>query len=217
MRYSLAVHVFRLTDSPKQQKADLMDPTPSLSDHPNVTVCVTNLPSETSEADLRELFSAYGAIQEIKLYPAQAYRSQQGQGYLDLSPSAVERAVAAVDGHLFRGAVIRVSQVPHGTLLPQAAEERPTGVVGSSDDEVPSVRMANQFEVATVEKAASPDGCEGEDWFRYVLTSGRSQIMGLHRGTLDEVMEYAAGCAEQVNSRRAIGKSARTYAPSKKK
>lgn len=181
------------------------------------TVCVTNLPSETSEADLKELFSAYGSIQEIRLFPAQAYRSLQGHGYFDLRSSDVERAVAGVDGHLFKGAIIRVSQVPHGAPGLQAAEDRGADAVALPNDEVPSVRTANQYEVAGVEKAASPDGGQDGDWFRYVLTSGRSQITGLHRGTLDEVTEYAAACAEQVNSRSAIGKSARTYAPSNKK
>ncbi len=188
--------------------------------HPNpsmATVCVANLPSATSEADLRELFSAYGPIQQVRLFPAQPYRSLQGLGYFDLRTEDVERAVAGVDGQLFKGAIIRVSHESQGPLPAEMAKDHPAAAVRPVHDEPPSVGTSNQYEVATVEKANSPEGGQSGDWFRYVLSSGRSQITGLHCGTLDEVMEYATSCAELVNSRSASGKSARTYAPSKKK
>jgi hypothetical protein len=194
-----------------------MGQTTFLPNPPMATVCVTNLPSATSEADLRELFSKYGSTQQIRLFPAQPDRSLQGKGYLDLSPDDVEMAVAGVDGHLFKGAIIRVSHVSLGPLPPEGAKDHPASVIRPPDDEVTSIRMGSQYEVTTVEKATSPEGGQGRDWFRYVLSSGRSQITGLHCGTLDEVMEYATSCAALVNSRSASGKSARTYAPSKKK
>jgi len=75
------------------------------------TVCVTNLPNETSEADLRELFAEYGSIQRVRLLSAEPYRRLQSNGYFDLNSCDVERAVAGVDGHLFKGSIIRVSQV----------------------------------------------------------------------------------------------------------
>jgi hypothetical protein len=70
-----------------------------------------------------------------------------------------------------------------------------------------------RYEVASVEKVAMPEGGEGNDWHRYVLTSGRSRITGLHRGTLEEVTAYARGCAEEFNLRSATGKgsAAGTY------
>ena len=110
-----------------------------------------------------------------------------------------------------------ISHLPPESSPQSVAKEGADTIVQPRDDEVPSVRRINQYQVATVEKTSSPEGGQGENWFRYVLSSGRSQITGLHRGTLDEVTEYATGCAELVNSRSAIGKSARTYAPSKKK
>ncbi len=69
-----------------------------------------------------------------------------------------------------------------------------------------------------MERAAIPDGGEeGSDWYRYVLSSGRAEITGFHRGTLEEVTEYAAGCAEDFNLRSATGKTTRALAYSKKK
>ncbi|MEJ2386977.1 MAG: hypothetical protein P8Y27_06585 [Chromatiaceae bacterium] len=47
--------------------------------------------------------------------------------------------------------------------------------------------------------------------------SGSAQITGLHRGTLEEVSAYAAGCAEQFNFRSATGKSTRVVAYTRKR
>lgn len=85
------------------------------------------------------------------------------------------------------------------------------------DDETPSNLLRRRYEVASVEKAAIPNGGEGGDWYRYVLSSGRAQITGFHRGTREEVTEYAAGCAEDFNLRSATGKTTRALAYSKKK
>jgi hypothetical protein len=73
------------------------------------------------------------------------------------------------------------------------------------------------YEVILVEKAAMPTGTEGDDWYRYVLSSGGSPITGFHRGSLAEVKEYAAHCVEELNLRSIHGKSARTVIPLKKK
>ncbi|MGA7981421.1 MAG: hypothetical protein WCA32_14525 [Chromatiaceae bacterium] len=62
----------------------------------------------------------------------------------------------------------------------------------------------------------SVGGQGGGDWYRYVLSSGSAQITGLHRGTLEEVTDYARGCAEGFNFRRATGKSVRVLAYRKK-
>jgi hypothetical protein len=74
-----------------------------------------------------------------------------------------------------------------------------------------------RYEVVSVEKSVMPDGTEADDWYRYVLSSGRSRITGFHRGSLDEVKEYATNCVEEFNLRSVRGKSARTVVPSKKK
>ena len=194
-----------------------MDPTTSPPARPMATVCVTNLPNETSEADLRELFAEYGSIQRVRLLSAEPYRRLQSNGYFDLNSCDVERAVAGVDGHLFKGSIIRVSQVADEPLSQEAAMDHPAGATRHTDDDTPTIRIGNRYEVATVEKVIVPEGGQGEDWCRYVLSSGRSQITGLHRGTLEEVIEYAASCAELVNSRSATGKTTRTCAYVKKK
>jgi hypothetical protein len=46
-----------------------------------------------------------------------------------------------------------------------------------------------------------PEGCEGQDWCRYVLRSERSTIVGQRRGSLEDVKAYAIESAERLNAR----------------
>lgn len=62
------------------------------------------------------------------------------------------------------------------------------------------------YEVTLVEKTGAPDGGPDEDWHRYVLTSHCSVITGHRRGSARFVRAYASQCAEQLNSRAALGK-----------
>lgn len=63
------------------------------------------------------------------------------------------------------------------------------------------------YTVASVEKTDAPDGAKGQDWYRYVLKSGRSMITGQRRGSRKDVHGYALQCAEQLNARALEGKS----------
>jgi hypothetical protein len=85
------------------------------------------------------------------------------------------------------------------------------------NDEVPSIAIRHLYEVSSVERADIPGDGKGKDWYRYVLSSGRSMITGFHRGSLEEVMEYATGCAEAFNLRNLTGKSSRASAAAGKK
>ena len=62
-----------------------------------------------------------------------------------------------------------------------------------------------------------PDGGQGTEWCRYVLSCGTSRITGLHRGTIDEVTAFATTCAEEFNRRSAGGKGSTGSAYSSKK
>ena len=73
--------------------------------------------------------------------------------------------------------------------------------------ETPSPMVRFHYEVASVDAASAPDGGKGADWYRYVLSSGNSRIVGLRRGTREEVTAYAATCAEDFNLRGLTGRS----------
>jgi RNA recognition motif-containing protein len=193
-----------------------MDSTSPTADDPVVTVCVRNLPDETSEADIRGLFSPYGAVHRVQLVSGKPYRRSRELGYVDLSPKDVESAISGLDGHAFNGSIIHVGLVSEEPRTSPVSKDPPSGAATCPDDERPSNLLRRRFEVASVEKAAIPAGGQGGDWYRYVLLSGNAQIAGFHRGTLEEVTAYAAGCAEEFNLRSATGKSSRVLAYRKK-
>jgi hypothetical protein len=87
--------------------------------------------------------------------------------------------------------------------------------VSLADDDTPSPLLKRHFEVASVEKVDMPDGAQGGEWYRYVLTSGPARITGYHRGTPEELTDYAESCAADFNLRNATGKSARALASKK--
>ena len=68
-----------------------------------------------------------------------------------------------------------------------------------------------QYQVASVEKAAVPQGARGDNWCRYVLESGYTTITGWRRGSLQEITQHAAQYAEQLNARTNEGASLWAY------
>lgn len=95
--------------------------------------------------------------------------------------------------------------LPHGALPDNALH----------DNETPSPLLKRHFEVHSVEKVDRPEGAKDGDWYRYVLASGPARITGYHRGTPEEVSDYAASCAADFNLRNATGKSTRSMASKK--
>lgn len=81
-------------------------------------------------------------------------------------------------------------------------------------EESPTPAARHAYVVVSVEQAPRPDGGQGTDWCRYVLSCGTSRITGLHRGSVDEVTAFAVGCAEGLNLRSspARGKTGVVYA-----
>lgn len=61
------------------------------------------------------------------------------------------------------------------------------------------------FNVVSVEKTDPPSGCDGDDWYQYVIERGRSTIVGARRGTLRAVKAHAVAYANDLNARAANG------------
>jgi hypothetical protein len=61
------------------------------------------------------------------------------------------------------------------------------------------------FRVALVEKAAVPQGAEGDNWCRYVIESERAAITVWRRGSLQEVTQHAIRSTEELNARNNSG------------
>jgi hypothetical protein len=177
-----------------------------------VSVCVSNLPNETSEADMRALFSQYASVGRVRLFSGEPYRKSRGFCYLDVSSEVVEKVVSALDGHVLYGSILHVSLMSWTDHLPHTPGDRSMDKKNRPDDETPNSLRPPRYAVTSVEKVAMPVGGAGNNWYRYVLSSGDARITGFHRGSLEEVTAYATSCAEDFNLRSAAGKGTRALA-----
>jgi hypothetical protein len=163
------------------------------------TIFVGNLPNDTSQIEVRELFSPFGDPHSIKLNLGGGAREHHGTALVELDDAAGDKVIAGLDGQLFKGAILALSEA------------------SDLGEEPPSSLQRHHYEVASVERTSPPSGAEGEEWHRYVLSSGRSSITGLHRGSSAEVWEYAESCAAAFNQRSTKGKTTRGIVLGKKK
>ena len=63
--------------------------------------------------------------------------------------------------------------------------------------------MEFNYRVESVTKAKPPEGVEGGNWYRYVLTGGASPIIGWRQGSLEDVTDFAQSSVDELNERRA--------------
>jgi RNA recognition motif-containing protein len=173
-------------------------------------IVVEELAEETSEQDIRSLFGQYGAVSAIRLIPSASNRRGDGCCYLKMRDRPAKVAISTLNGKAFGGSILRVTEAP--ALPSELPKPRP-----SAEDELTRGPTRLIYHVASVEKAAMPAGAQGDDWYRYVLSSGRSRITGFHRGSHSEVKAFASQCAEEFNLRSERGKIVRPTAHAKKK
>ena len=62
-----------------------------------------------------------------------------------------------------------------------------------------------KYEVIEIEKTATPEGMQGDNWYRYVIKKGNSVMECKKSGTLRAVKEHAEHAAELINSRHVRG------------
>ena len=75
------------------------------------------------------------------------------------------------------------------------------------------------FRIESTRKVAAPEGADGGEWYRYVISrgSGANAIVGRRQGTLESVTEALEDVVERMNLRR-TGKAGRVHlTPSRKK
>lgn len=174
---------------------------------------VANLSDDTDASRLRSLFRHYGAVVSMRLEPGVSGHRFDGFGLVEMETSTARKAIAELDGRVLDGAILSVREATES----QQPGATPVPVPAMRDDEPPRAIMRRPCKVAEVEKVKGPGGADGDDWYRYVIDRGTSRITGFHRGTLAEVTEYAAECAEAFSERRQHGKYPNPFAPSRKK
>ena len=76
----------------------------------STTLYVANLPEDVSDDDVRQLFSAYGEVQSIKLIIDDDTGKAAGYGFVDMDEANARQAVQSLDGKDFRGNSLQVNQ-----------------------------------------------------------------------------------------------------------
>ena len=71
----------------------------------------------------------------------------------------------------------------------------------SNNDQVNVLKQKNPYKVIEIEKIETPEGMVGDNWYRYVIDYGKSQIEGKKPGTLKVVKQHAESVAEDLNTR----------------
>jgi RNA recognition motif-containing protein len=71
---------------------------------------VGNLSYETSEAELREMFAAYGEPASVRIITDNVSGRSKGFGFVELPDDAAREAMAALNGKEIRGRTVTVNE-----------------------------------------------------------------------------------------------------------
>ncbi len=76
-----------------------------------LNIYVGNLSFETTEDDLRGLFSEYGEIQRVAIITDRDSGRSRGFGFVEMVDDAAgNKAIEAMDGHDLQGRALRVNE-----------------------------------------------------------------------------------------------------------
>jgi len=178
-------------------------------------IYVGNLSDNTSAARTRPLFENFGDILSMSTKPIASRHRFDNFALIEMGESAAKKAIAALDGQLFDGALLSVREATESQM--SLSGTAAVAVSHQQGEEAPRAIMHRRFNVALVEKVDCPSGATGDDWYRYELVRGASRITGFHRGTREEVTEYATECGMNFNERNRRGKALRPTAQMRKK
>lgn len=71
---------------------------------------VGNLATDTTDEDLRELFSQFGKVRSIKLAADVFSGKCKGFGFVEMEGHEARAAISQLDGKSFKGKLIRVNE-----------------------------------------------------------------------------------------------------------
>ncbi|KFM27346.1 Multiple RNA-binding domain-containing protein 1 [Auxenochlorella protothecoides] len=99
---------------------------------------VRNLPYAATDDELRELFTAYGEVEEVHIVKDRATRQSKGFAHvLFSSPAAAVAAQAGADGAIFQG---RLLHVLPGRPAPKTEEEGPSDAKSFKEERARSLK-----------------------------------------------------------------------------
>ena len=73
-------------------------------------IYVANLPNETTETQIKSLFSGYGDIHSIKLINDKESGKMLGYGFIEMDDEPADEAIYALNGKEYEGQTLQVNQ-----------------------------------------------------------------------------------------------------------
>lgn len=75
-----------------------------------LTIFVGNLPPETREGELRELFAQHGTVRSLRMVADVFSGACRGIGFIEMEGHEARAAIGALNGKLFNGRALKVNQ-----------------------------------------------------------------------------------------------------------
>lgn len=82
------------------------------------SIYVGNLPWSATEEQVRELFSPYGNVINVKLVSDRDTGRARGFGFVEMDDAEAEKAIEALDNTAFGGRTLRVNEAKPRTSRP---------------------------------------------------------------------------------------------------
>lgn len=96
---------------------------------------VGNLPHSTTEADLRSLFEAQGAVEKVSLVTDRDTGRSRGFGFVEMADAAeADKAIAALNGTDLGGRPLTINEAKPKTDRPKGGGHRAGGGGRGRDD-----------------------------------------------------------------------------------
>ncbi len=74
------------------------------------TLYVGNLPYQTTEAELKELFEEYGEVNSAKIITDRETGRSRGFGFVEISEESAQKAIDSLNGTNFGGRNLKVNE-----------------------------------------------------------------------------------------------------------
>jgi len=86
---------------------------------------VGNLPHSTTEAELRNVFEAHGAVEKVTLVTDRETGRSRGFGFVEMTDaSAADKAIAALNGTALGGRPLTINEAKPKTDRPKGGGQR---------------------------------------------------------------------------------------------
>ena len=98
-------------------------------------IYVGNLPHSTTEAELRSLFEAHGAVDKVTLVTDRGTGRSRGFGFVEMTDAgAGDKAIAALNGTELGGRALTINEAKPKTDRPKGGRSKFGGGGGGRDD-----------------------------------------------------------------------------------